>query len=133
MKGLHAGSNVTYMTGIFQTILPTIQQKLIVASNFGFKRNRIDDNMDNYGIRSVQYVSFEGEGIQAYKDALKARTDAAAEAARSVFIIHSKDSHAKLTKDFDDEFDPDADESMMALLESNTGWQISLSCECEIV
>ncbi len=112
---------MTYMTGVFQSILPNIQQKLVNAANFGFRRNRIEDNIENYGIRSVQYVSFEAPGIQEYKDALKIRTDAAAEAARSVFVIHSVESHAKMTKEFEEEFDPDADESMMALLAPNTG------------
>ena len=66
----HGGANVTYLTGTFQEVLPTIYgdilreaEKVMQISAAGARRTRASSYWDvplrSLGVRSVQYTSFE--------------------------------------------------------------------------
>ncbi len=121
IKGLTYGSNVTFMTGQFQSSLPHIHDKLIAAANYGFQRNRIDASLDSYGVRSVQYLSFEREGIEEYKANLKMKVKSEKEAKESMFIVHTHESLAEMNRKMNELVDPDADEQVVHFITPNNG------------
>lgn len=66
----HGGANVTYLTGIFNQVLPDVHTKIIDAASKALKKysslNKRSDKpsywdlpFSNLGIRSIQYTSFE--------------------------------------------------------------------------
>ena len=53
-----AGSNVTYITGILQALLPDVVKKIDLALKDAIKEARWPTQRDQLGIRSAQYVTF---------------------------------------------------------------------------
>jgi hypothetical protein len=94
----HGGANVTYLTGIFQQVLPDVHQKILdnaeaammrssaidkkrISSSVtaaGVKRPPLwDVNFKYLGIRSVQYTSFEYRQSRMSEEEKKLRRDKA--------------------------------------------------------
>ncbi len=122
-KGLSAGSNnVTYLTGLLKPVLPRVYQKLIAAAKYGIRKADFSFPIESLGVRSVQYVSFDNDGIHDYREGLRQRVKATKDAANT-FIVHpirSEEEQAEIAAKADVQ-DMDADAAMESIMVSNTG------------
>lgn len=58
---VHGGSNVTYLTGTLQAVLPDVTKKIIDGISAGLKQSKWRETaIENLGIRTVQYVYCRG-------------------------------------------------------------------------
>ena len=107
------GSNVTYLTGIFQTMFPELESKVRIIAQKALDRAEWKGDMSHYGIRSVQYLSFYKAGLKAHRATLKEKT--AKDDKPAAFIVYPdqdsrEEAEKNRVKQKHSKFDPDADE-----------------------
>lgn len=67
------GNNVTFLTGIFQTILPEITHTIKDVAHKAAQHAEWGGDVTHMGIRSVQYLSFYKAGLKAHREETKRR------------------------------------------------------------
>jgi len=68
------GSNVTYLTGLFQTTFPELDRKIRTIGQKSIARAEWTGDLSQLGIRSVQYLSFYKPGLKAHRVAIKEKS-----------------------------------------------------------
>jgi hypothetical protein len=108
---LHAGSNITHLTGIFNQIFPEMRDKVINGIKEGIKGAKWGDvnQADYMGIRSVKYLSFQAETPMKSREELNEERIARLEEAK-----YFKIQPAKLRNY--SQYDPDADENVLKFM-----------------
>jgi len=108
------GSNVTYLTGIFQSLFPELESKVRMITQKALERAEWKGDMSQYGIRSVQYLSFYKAGLKAHRATLKEKKESKEEKAPAFIVYPDQESREEAEKNRikrkHSKFDPDADE-----------------------
>lgn len=116
----HGGSNVTYLTGMFQHFLPDMRHTLRDNMRKAFRRADWTDDIDRLGIRSVQYLSFEKAGLKAHMEGVRARKEAAQEK-QKYFVVYPDEESKRQTLQQQTGLDEDSDEAMAQYLHGSEG------------
>ena len=116
------GSNVTYLTGIFQQLLPDLAEILRNTGQQALARAEWEGDFNHLGIRSVQYLSFYKAGIKQYRQEKKLEQQLHQQAKAPAFVVfpdaparHKNEKKKELDKRM--KFDPDADEVVSGYLQ----------------
>jgi hypothetical protein len=115
------GSNVTYLTGIFQKLLPDIERSIRTIAQKAIAQADWSGDISKLGIRSVQHLSFYKPGLKAHRQEKKLQ-QLKKEESQPAFVIHpSHESVADRAKKAEIQkrmqVDPDADEVVSGYLQ----------------
>ena len=118
----HGGSNVTYLTGMFQHFLPDMRHTLRDNMQKAFRRADWADDLDRLGIRSVQYLSFEKAGLKAHMEGVRARKEAVQEK-QKFFVVYPDEESKRHTQQQQTDLneDGDSDEAVARYLHGSEG------------
>jgi hypothetical protein len=115
------GSNVTYLTGIFQELLPDLDQGIRAVAQKAIERADWDADMRHLGIRSVQHLSFYKAGLKEYRQDTKRRHLQKENNAAAFVVFPDAASREQRAKEealkAKMQFDPDADEVVSGYLQ----------------
>jgi len=118
----HGGSNVTYLTGIFQHFLPDMRHSIRDNMRKAFKKadwvGQYD--LDRLGIRSVQYLSYEKAGLKAHMEKVRARKEAKQEK-QKFFVVYPDEETRRRAQQEIDPNDDDSDEAIARYLHGSEG------------
>lgn len=111
---LHAGSNITHLTGIFNQIFPEMREKVFNGMKEGVKSAKWGDvsQVDYLGIRSVKFLSFQAEIPVKSREELNNERIARIE--ESKYFIITPGPMRNYSK-----YDPDADENVLQFMTKN--------------
>jgi hypothetical protein len=115
------GSNVTYLTGIFQQLLPDVERSIRTIAQKAIAQADWSGDMSQLGIRSVQHLSFYKPGLKAHRQEKKLQ-QLQKEESQPAFVIHpshesvtDRAKKAEIQKRM--QVDPDADEVVSGYLQ----------------
>lgn len=69
---MFGGSNVTYLTGIFQSVLPDVSRNILHTVQSALKEADWAESRKVFGIRHVYFTSFEGKSLAEHQADLEA-------------------------------------------------------------
>jgi hypothetical protein len=115
------GSNVTFLTGIFQKLLPDVERSIRTIAQKAIAQASWTGDMSQLGIRSVQHLSFYKPGLKAHRQEKKLQ-HLKNEDNQPAFVIHpshesivDRAKKAEIQKRM--QVDPDADEVVSGYLQ----------------
>ena len=112
---------MTYLTGIFQQMLPDIEQKIRSVAQKAATYAEWDSDIMSNGIRSVQYLSFYKPGLKTYRQELKKKLLEKEDNAVAFVVYPDGDSRQKLQQKatLRQTVDPDSDEVVSGYLQQD--------------
>jgi hypothetical protein len=102
LKGRYGGSNVTRLNGLFSVLLPDVYQNLMDSIRRALESTEWGEN-DGFGVRSVEYLSFEKSGLQDHLLELQKKQEAK-KREKSVFVIGPVSSNSESAAETEEEY-----------------------------
>eukprot|EP01038_Epipyxis_sp_PR26KG_P007794 gene7794-10588_t len=119
----YGNSNITYLTGVFQSLLPEVYKSLLTTIAPYFKKTDWDVRFDQLGVRSVRYLSYNKGNMTEYRRMLTQEKKQAEE--KNPFVIASTDTMRKIEKEKTmlekTKYDRDADDVVRNYIRPGSG------------
>lgn len=114
----HGGSNVTYLTGYFQALVPDLIKKTYEAANRGINVAEFPHRIYDYGIRSIEFLNYKAKlrmkTLEEIEEEYKKR-----EIKKAGLVVTPYQQKKMEIEEKKKQYDPEADENVVTYMSSD--------------
>jgi len=114
----HGGSNVTYLTGYFQALVPDLVKKTYEAANRGIQIAEFPHRIYDYGIRNIEFLNYKAKlrmkTMDEIEDEYKKK-----EIKKAGLVVTPYQQRKIEIEDRKKQYDPEADENVVTYMSSD--------------
>lgn len=114
----HGGSNVTFLTGYFQALVPDLMKKTYEAANRGIHVAEFPHRIYDHGIRSIEFLSYKAKSrmktMEEIEEEYKKR-----ELKKAGLVVTPYQQKKIEIEEKKKQYDPEADENVVTYMSSD--------------